>query len=65
MGRIEGWVDSLLDILAQRFSPPVPADVVTAVRATRDLERLRRWTLLAATVDSLDTFRSQAGIRPD
>jgi hypothetical protein len=61
-GRSEGRADALLDLLAERFPPAVPAEVVTAIRATTDLERLRHWLHLAYRADSLDSFRSQAGI---
>jgi hypothetical protein len=56
-GKRDGKREALLDLLALRFPPAVPPDVVAAVRATNDLKQLDRWFAAAATAASLDEVR--------
>ena len=56
-GRAEERIESILQILATRFPDGVPADIVEAIRTTRDLTKLRGWTTSAANASSLDEFR--------
>jgi hypothetical protein len=55
-------IDSLLEVLAARFPPGVPADLEAAIRATSNREQLRSWLLSAVKADSLDAFRQAAGL---
>jgi len=48
----------ILGILEDRFSP-VPADVVTALKAIQDTERLQQLNKLAARCQDLEAFRQQ------
>jgi hypothetical protein len=52
---------SLLGILEKKFSP-VPAEVQTKIEATTALDVLQHWVILAATTDSMDSFRRGAGV---
>jgi hypothetical protein len=61
-GRAEGEANALLRVLEKRFPPGAPPEMLAAIRATTDLERLHQWLDLALTVDSLDSFRQAAGL---
>jgi hypothetical protein len=54
-------VKALMGILEDKF-PPVPDEVKAKIEATTALDVLQRWVVLAAKVDSLDSFRRDAGI---
>jgi hypothetical protein len=64
-GRAEALVDTRVDdvlaILQARFAP-VPAEIASTVRATRDPLRLGEWVIQAATAESLDQFRAATGL---
>jgi hypothetical protein len=61
-GRIEGEADALLRFLRKRFPPGPSADLESAIRTTTDLQRLRGWIDLAVETDSVDAFRTAAGL---
>lgn len=61
-GKIEGERDALLRLLEKRFSPGAPAEVISAIRGTEDLEQLRHWVDSACSADSLDASRQAAGL---
>jgi hypothetical protein len=52
---------SVMGILEKKF-PPVPAEVKAKIEATTALDVLQGWVILAATTDSLDSFRRNAGV---
>jgi hypothetical protein len=54
-------VSSVLEVLEERFGPP-PPDLTTSLRASTDLEALRRWHRLAVKTDSLDQFKRDSGL---
>jgi hypothetical protein len=58
----KGWAHMLLRLLEKRFPPGAPADLIVAIRATTDLERLRQWFDLAWATASLSDFRQAAGL---
>jgi hypothetical protein len=58
----EGEANVLVRMLEKRFPPGAPADLIAAIRATPDLERLRQWFDLAWTAASLSDFRQAAGL---
>ncbi len=61
-GEAKGEANALLRLLERKFPPGAPAEVVAAVRATTDLEQLRRWFDMALAAASLVAFRQAAGI---
>jgi hypothetical protein len=61
-GEARGEANALVRLLEKRFPPGAPADTVAAIRATIDVDRLRRWFDLAVEADSLATFRQDAGL---
>jgi hypothetical protein len=61
-GEVKGKADSVLRVLAKRFPPGAPAETVAAIRATVDVERLETWLDVAATADTLESFRQTAGL---
>ncbi len=60
--RAEGEQASLLLFLRARTKQEPPEDLAEKIRSTTDRERLQGWITLAATADTIDTFRQQAGI---
>jgi hypothetical protein len=61
-GEARGEAKALLRVLARRFPPGAPADMVAAIQAMRDLARLEAWVDAAVTADSLEAFRQAAGL---
>lgn len=61
-GEVKGKINSVLEVLATRFPPGVPADLEVAIRSTSDREQLRSWLLSAVKAESLDAFRQAAGL---
>jgi hypothetical protein len=61
-GRVKGEANALLRLPEKRFPPGVPAETIVAIRATTDVEHLRRWFDLALEADSLGAFRQAAGL---
>jgi hypothetical protein len=53
--------ESLLLALEGRFPDSLPLDVANRVNAETDLEVLRRWLLLAATVATPEAFLAEMG----
>jgi hypothetical protein len=51
----------LLEVLAGKFGP-VPEDLTGAIRATTDLDALRRWLPLAVSATTLEQFRQNVGL---
>jgi len=58
-GEVKGKADTLLEILDIKFGP-IPAEVVSAIRATSDLPRLKQWVAAAVTAPTLAAFRQSA-----
>ncbi len=56
-GRAETQAELLLRLLALRFGPSVPPDLVGQIRGTVNAEQLQRWFDAAAIAPSLDAFR--------
>jgi len=61
-GLIEGEMNALLRTLKGRFPPGPAAELIAAIRACRNLGELQRWSELAIRADSLESFRSAAGL---
>jgi hypothetical protein len=61
-GEVKGAANALLRLLEKRFPPGAPAETIAAIRATTDVEHLRRWFDLALEADSLAAFRQAAGL---
>jgi hypothetical protein len=61
-GEAKGETNALVRLLEKRFPPGAPADMVAAIRATTDVEQLRRWFDLAVEADSLAAFRQKASL---
>lgn len=61
-GEAKGQAEALLRVLARRFPPGPAEEMVSAIRAMKDLGRLGAWLDAAATADSLDAFRQAAGL---
>ena len=59
-GRAEGGAESLLRLLGRRFSAPVPPDLATTIRASKDTTQLDQWFDAAITAASLEDFRRLA-----
>jgi hypothetical protein len=55
--RVDHANRTLLRLLALRFPPGAPEDLLETIRSTTDLARLDRWIDAAATIGSLDEFR--------
>jgi hypothetical protein len=61
-GEIKGEITALLEVLAARFPPATPADLVTAIRGSTDRDQVLAWLRSAGTADSLDAFRRATGL---
>jgi hypothetical protein len=59
--RVETRIDSLIDLLHDRFSA-IPQEVIDRIRASNDLALIRNWALKAATVATLDQFRQDTNL---
>lgn len=59
--RVEDRRETLLTILTERFGL-LPADLVSAIHESADLDRLRGWLLQAVRATTLADFRAAAGI---
>ena len=68
-GRAEGRAEgrqleiaaAVVAVLESRFNQ-VPADLIAAINATKELSTLRHWLSLAAKVEGLEEFRKIGGI---
>jgi hypothetical protein len=60
-GAVRTAVKALLRILDKKFAP-VPAELKAKIEATTVIDALQDWVLIAATVDTLDKFRQDAGL---
>lgn len=58
-GKAEGQAAMLLLLLEQRFGAPLPPELTTRIRATRDTTQLEQWAKLFFAVASLDEFQQQ------
>lgn len=58
LGMLEARRADLLRALQMRFQAAPPAELIAAVRAANDLNRLARWFDAAVTAPSLDVFRA-------
>jgi hypothetical protein len=58
-GKAEGQAAILLLVLEQRFGSPLPEDLATRIRDTRDSALLEKWARMLFAVASLDEFRQQ------
>ena len=65
-GRIQGELEAkrqtLLRLLAKRFSPGAPADLMAVVQASKDSEQLSRWFDAAVDAATLAEFRKAAKV---
>jgi hypothetical protein len=61
-GEIKGEINAVLEVLATRFPPGAPADLVAAIRGSTDRDQVRGWLRTAATADSVEAFRQKAGL---
>jgi hypothetical protein len=61
-GMAQGKGESVILVLEQRCKTAVPADLVSQLRATRDVAKVDQWLTAALQADSLDTFRQKAEI---
>lgn len=52
--RLEGKIESLIEVLEEYDS--VPVDILEKLYAETDLERIKKWTKLAAKVKSMEEF---------
>ena len=59
-GRNEGKTESILQLLQEIDS--VPEDLRIRIRTERDPETLDRWLLIAAKIESIESFQEKAGI---
>lgn len=59
--KAEGRIEALREVLEGRHGP-LPADLLAALAAATDLDRLRQWAVLAGSADTLEKFRQAAGI---
>jgi hypothetical protein len=57
-GRAKGERTALLLVLEQKFSTPVPPDLVAAIEAQSDSVLLTHWLTAAIKAESLDAFRT-------
>jgi hypothetical protein len=60
-GEIKGKRESLVRLLELKFQS-LPADLLTALQSTDDLQQLSQWFDLAVTATSLTDFRQTAGL---
>ncbi len=58
---LEATQKHLLRVLALRFEPPVPPDLVTKIRETADLDKLEYGIDVAVMAGSLFAFRTVMG----
>lgn len=61
-GEVKGKADALLRVLARRFPPGATPEMTAAIYAAQNAVRLEAWLDLAATTNSLDSFRQSAGL---
>ena len=60
-GRAEGRAELLHAVLKAKFDP-LPGDLLAKLGEERSLGELMKWTVAAATADSLEQFRRAAGL---
>jgi hypothetical protein len=60
-GEAKGKIETIREVLEGRHGP-LPADLLAALTATTDLDKLRRWAAIAGSTDTLEKFRKEAGI---
>ena len=61
--KAEARRDDLLKFLEARFTSPLPEDLVAAIAATMDLDKLSRWVIAAGKANSLAAFRQAAAVQ--
>jgi hypothetical protein len=57
----KGKIETLREMLEGRHGP-LPTDLLAALTAATDLDKLRRWAVVAGSADTLEKFRKEAGI---
>jgi len=65
--QVQEWMaqavaEVLLEVLAARFGPDLPDDLVRSIEPIRDRARLDTWIEIAAVAKSLEAFRHAAGL---
>ena len=60
-GRTEGRTTTIVAFLEARYKS-IPADLIQAIHSTIDEERLAKLVMLTATANSLEQFRTEAGL---
>ena len=60
-GRTEGRTTTIVAFLEARYKS-IPADLIQAIHSTIDEERLAKLVMLTATANSLEHFRTEAGL---
>jgi hypothetical protein len=60
-GKAAGKIEVLLRVLEKKFEA-VPPELKAKIESTAALDVLEGWVVLAATVDTLDKFRQDAGL---
>lgn len=58
-GLREGQTAMLLLLLEQRFGSPLPEDLATRIRDTRDSALLEKWARLLFAVSSIEEFQQK------
>jgi hypothetical protein len=58
-GKAEGQATMLILLLEQRFGTPLPEELATRIRGTRDTTLLEQWCRLAFAVASLEEFQQR------
>lgn len=64
-GKAEGKAEAILDLLALRFSAPIPEELAALIRKTTNLTQLNRWLAAAAKSNTLVDFHALVSQPPE